>query len=574
MKLKYYISGVVVTSFLSIASVSCSKDYLDQAPLTDISAETASTSEIGAEAAVTGLARQMQTQYSGLKNSNLNASGEQFFANLYGEGLGPDAIIGEIMNYGNSSTNPSNFRTLNGWWARWMYNYCYSIIGLANSILDNISEEPVESNEYWLKGSALAMRAHAYTRLLQVYAPRWTDSNNGTAMCLVLRIHAGEGNDHPFNTMGEVMDQMYGDLTEAIHCFEKTEKKRGDNLFYVDESIARGLLARLALIKNDYPTAQKMAHDARQGYRIMTGEEYLQGFSVTNDEWMWAPAMDPLGVYYWGFGPHYACNGHYVKSWGYSCTMDYGLYRQMKSTDIRAQLYFGPLCVQYEPEIAKKYGITENDFFDTENVVSQQKTQVSITGAGTSPKGKNADMWNFIKAYGKRFANIRPEDLKGIYPTNTKGLAMGVQYKFQGLDDGYTSCWPPYMRAAEMLLIEAEAACMNNDENTAKSCLSELMAKRDPSYSFSGSGAALLEEVKLQRRIELWGEGFNWFDFKRWNVPFEWKAFDAKNLENCGSFPNETAREFAVDYMRGWRAAIPQAEFTYNKLVSTADVGL
>lgn len=565
--------GGVMAAMLAPAITSCSSDFLEQAPLTDISAETASTSEVGAEAAITGLARQMQTQYADLKNSNLNASGEQFFANLYGEGLGPDAVIGEILNYGNSSTNPDNFRTLNGWWAAWMYYYCYSIIGSANSILTNLPEEPTESNECWLKGSALTMRAHCYTRLLQVYGPRWADSENGNKLCLVLRLHAGEGNNHPFNTMNEVLDQMYSDLTEAIRCFEKTEKKRGENLFYVDESVARGIFARLALLKNDYATAQKMAHDARKDYPIMTGEDYLTGFSVTNDEWMWAPAMDPLGVYYWGFGPHYACNGHYVKSWGYSCSMDYGLYRHLKPTDIRAQLYFGPLCVQFEPEMAAEFGITEEDFFDS-SVVSQQKTTVSITGTGTKPKGKNLGMWNFIMEYGKRFASKRPEDIKGIYLTNTKGLAMGIQYKFQGLDDGYTSCWPPYMRAAEMLLIEAEAACMNNDESTAKSCLAELMAKRDPSYSFDGSGTALLDEVKLQRRIELWGEGFNWFDFKRWNVPFEWKAFNPNDLENCGSFPNTLARSFALDFMQGWRAAIPQQEFTYNEDVKTSEVGL
>lgn len=563
----------LTTVLASSVILSCSDSFLDQAPITNISSETANNSEAGAVAAVTGLARQMQTQYPELKNGNLNASGESFFANLYGEGLGPDALIGEIANYYNSSTNPSNLRLKTGWWASWMYNYCYSIIGSANTILSGMSEDPEESVECWLKGSALTMRAHAYCRLLQVYAPRWEDSDNGRKLCIVLRLKAGEDNNHPFNTMGEVIDQMYRDLDEAIICFGKTDKQRGDNLFYVDESVARGIYARIALLKNDYATARKMARDARQGYPIMTAKEYQQGFSVTNREWMWAPAMDPLGIYYWGFGGHYTCNGHYVKSWGYTDTMDYGLYRRMKETDIRAQLFFGPLCVRFEPEMAKKYKITEEDFFSAD-VVSQQKTQVSITGAGTKPKGKNLAMWNFIMEYGKRFAPNRPPDIKGIYLTNTKGIGMGVQYKFQGLDDGYTSCWLPYMRAAEMLLIEAEADCMTNDESTAKACLAELMANRDPFYSFNGTGEELLEEVKLQRRIELWGEGFNWFDYKRWNVPFEWKAFKASDPEDCGSFPNTLSRKFPVDFMGGWRAAIPQEEFTYNKSVSSADVGL
>ena len=183
-------------------------------------------------------------------------------------------------------------------------------------------------------------------------------------------------------------------------------------------------------------------------------------------------------------------------------------------------------------------------------------------------------MWNFIQEYGKKFANLRPEDIKGIYPTNSKGLSFGINYKFQGLPDGYTSCWIPYMRAAEMLLIEAEAACQNNDNTTAVSCIKELMAKRDPQYVIPAtSGKALLDEVKLQRRIELWGEGFNWFDFKRWNEVIEYKGFDKNDVVNSGSYPTTVAATYTPDFMLGWRAAIPQEEFTYNKTADPSLVG-
>ncbi|MDE5960942.1 MAG: RagB/SusD family nutrient uptake outer membrane protein, partial [Duncaniella sp.] len=194
--------------------------------------------------------------------------------------------------------------------------------------------------------------------------------------------------------------------------------------------------------------------------------------------------------------------------------------------------------------------------------------------SGSSPKGKNKAMWDFIKEYGKRFASLRPEDIKGIYLTNSKGLSIGVQYKFQGLPDGYTSCWPPYMRAGEMLLIEAEAAYHNSDYSTTVSCLTELMAKRDPNYTIPAtSGEALLDEVKLQRRLELWGEGFNWFDYKRWNEVIEYKAFDKNNIENMGSYPTTVAATYQPDFMNGWRAAIPQAEFTYNTMADPTLVG-
>ena len=571
MKNRYIAGAFAVMAALTLGS--CSDSFLDEEPKSQVSSGTVSASEAGATAAVTGLSRQMQRQYSSLKNGNLNASGETFFANVYGEGLGPDCNAGEITNYVRSGIKPQNFRYPTGWWPSWMYHYAYSIIGSANSILGNLPEEPETSSQYWLAASALTMRAHAYTRLMQVHAPRWVDSNNGNAHCIVLRVQAGEPNDKQFSTCNEVYDQLYSDLTKAISYFEKTEKKRGDQLFFVDKSVACGIFARLALLKDDYQTAQNMAHEARQGYTIMSQNDYLSGFTTVNGEWMWAPAQDPLGVYYWGFGPHNACNGHYVKSWGYTSSMQRNLYNHLKASDVRSQLYFGPLCVKHAPELASKYGITESDFDDA-SIYSNTTYGVSITGTGTKPKGKNLAMWNFIQEYGKKFANLRPEDIKGIYPTNSKGLSFGINYKFQGLPDGYTSCWIPYMRAAEMLLIEAEAACQNNDNTTAVSCIKELMAKRDPQYVIPAtSGKALLDEVKLQRRIELWGEGFNWFDFKRWNEVIEYKGFDKNDVVNSGSYPTTVAATYTPDFMLGWRAAIPQEEFTYNKTADPSLVG-
>src|SRR5690606_5331028 len=77
-----------------------------------------------------------------------------------------------------------------------------------------------------------------------------------------------------------------------------------------------------------------------------------------------------------------------------------------------------------------------------------------------------------------------------------------------------------YMRAEEMVLIEAEAKAHSGDDPGAVQALYELMSKRDSAYTLSTStGDTLLEEIRLNRRIELWGEGFAFFDMKRWNMP-------------------------------------------------------
>ena len=74
-----------------------------------------------------------------------------------------------------------------------------------------------------------------------------------------------------------------------------------------------------------------------------------------------------------------------------------------------------------------------------------------------------------------------------------------------------------YMRVAEMYLLNAEAAAKSGDETTAKTSLKELLKLRvsDPGYVDGLSGQALLDEIYLQTRIELFGEGKSYLAMKR-----------------------------------------------------------
>lgn len=76
-----------------------------------------------------------------------------------------------------------------------------------------------------------------------------------------------------------------------------------------------------------------------------------------------------------------------------------------------------------------------------------------------------------------------------------------------------------YMRASEMYLIEAEAKAMMGDDAGARTALQTVVQARYPAYSAASfSGNALIEEIRTQRRIELWGEGFSLIDIKRWKT--------------------------------------------------------
>lgn len=74
-----------------------------------------------------------------------------------------------------------------------------------------------------------------------------------------------------------------------------------------------------------------------------------------------------------------------------------------------------------------------------------------------------------------------------------------------------------YMRVEEMYLLNAEANARSGNEGAARTSLKALMQNRvpDASYVDSLSGQALLDEIYLQTRIELWGEGKSYLAMKR-----------------------------------------------------------
>ena len=74
-----------------------------------------------------------------------------------------------------------------------------------------------------------------------------------------------------------------------------------------------------------------------------------------------------------------------------------------------------------------------------------------------------------------------------------------------------------YMRVAEMYLLNAESSAKSGDEANAKLSLKALLDLRvpDSSYIDALSGQDLLDEIGLQTRIELWGEGKSYLAMKR-----------------------------------------------------------
>ncbi|WP_134091477.1 RagB/SusD family nutrient uptake outer membrane protein [Olivibacter sp. XZL3] len=155
-------------------------------------------------------------------------------------------------------------------------------------------------------------------------------------------------------------------------------------------------------------------------------------------------------------------------------------------------------------------------------------------------------------------------------------LPIYSQVKFQLRQSGNWASDYLLMRLAEMYLIKAEAAARLGQDGVAIDALQSLVVTRYPSYSASNLGGnALLQEILLQRKIELWGEGFGLLDIKRLgnglNRPTGPGNHAGANL-NGGTANNFNPNLFDLPASTNrWLFAIPQDEINANKALSTSD---
>ena len=121
-----------------------------------------------------------------------------------------------------------------------------------------------------------------------------------------------------------------------------------------------------------------------------------------------------------------------------------------------------------------------------------------------------------------------------------------------------------YMRSSEMVLIQAEAEARLGENSNAASTLFELVSQRDSGYTLSSNtGNDLVNEIYLQRRIELWGEGFGYFDLKRLKLPLDRTGAGSNHLSFGGQ------DEVSEGILFKWQ--IPDDEINSNPNISDSD---
>ena len=539
--MKKYISNIMAGMVLvsATALTSCGADYLNTNPTESISADAAVATTENAYKALNGIAKSMSTQQyawsQGCAGENRiialyeNYASQDYFYNYYAQGWAP------IMNLEYSLRNNTSFDA-------YPWYYYYTLVGQANTIITRIDNATGdEAMKQFEKASALTFRAYSFEKLLHYYAPRWQDSNNGTAKGICLRLDESTG-ELAQASMAECYAQIYKDLDEAISLFEQSGKDRGTSEIWIaNENVAHAVYARAALAKQDYQTALTHAPLARKGYALMSNADYYAGFCKPTSEWIFGSYGDAQeNMWYWSYGTQYSCNGYYANNTACGAgSIDIELTNQIPDNDARKGLFLTP----------DKF---EN--FDLSDKTVADNTYLSYGIMGFS----NDALWDEVDAYVENRHNTSSASSMER-PYQQGYYYVGGQTKFYVFDTpgvGYL----PFIRSSEMVLIEAEANYFLGNETAAQAALVELNAStgRDTNYTCDKTGTDLFDEIVNYRRLELWGEGFGFSDYKRWN-----KAISRKSLAQGGSASPVIAVTVKADN-DNWTWAIPQWESDYN----------
>ena len=116
------------------------------------------------------------------------------------------------------------------------------------------------------------------------------------------------------------------------------------------------------------------------------------------------------------------------------------------------------------------------------------------------------------------------------------------------------------MRSSEMLLIASECAARLKKDAEAQQLLFKLQQKRNPAaVKTTATGEALIDEIRTERRKELYGEGFALLDLKRFR-----KLLVRKGLHTIKSDDADGVLYPADSKM--FTLQIPEGEIQTNKI--------
>ena len=353
-----------------------------------------------------------------------------------------------------------------------MWNTYYKTIAACNMVCASTDPETTNPDLMANLGQARAVRAYCYSILAQLYQFTY-NAENASKPCVPIvheSLTAEQQAANPRASLQEVYDFIMADLNYAIPALEGWA--RADKAA-ADQAVAYGLRARVNMLLGNYADA---AEDAKMAIQVSGAQPYtLADVSkptfchAEHNSVIWANMIVEsndvvqTGIINW---PSHMSS---LYTDGYTGVGTYreicsDLYSKISPTDVRKGWWLN------------------------ENLESPLLDHPAYAG------------W---KGNGVPYANVK----FGVPDDDMVNLVADADWTL--------------MRYEEMILIQAEGLARSNQEAAAKALLEGwVKANRDANYTCRASDeAGLVEEIWMQRRIELWGEGFAWFDLNRLEKP-------------------------------------------------------
>lgn len=531
----------IITILAAAICGSCSS-LMETSPTTDVDKETLLADAEGLKVAMNGV---YATMYNRLDFVTANA--HQCFGNmavtLAADLMGDDMVqtaqgagwFWKDYNYDQRSRYTSKI-----WRCYFTWEYFYEIISNVNYIISAAGTAAGDENEIGrILAQAYAARAFSYFMLIQSFQQTLVGHEDLPGVPIYTEPTDASSKGKGRGTVREVYAQIDSDLEAAISLFESCGGKR-EHISNLDLYSTSLLQARVALVENDWDKAAKAAKKAISTpdatLLSMSEATVTKGtFDDSTTEWttgktpfnsvgsssvMWGAEIisDQSTVFASFFSNMDACTNVYYAAEAPKCISNW-LYAQIPDSDIRKGWWNGNI-------------------------------------------GVSAKEWK----YG---ANIDYN-----------------QFKFQWADQKSYKGDYIFMRLEEAYLILAEALCRQGDDAGAKEALGEVMSRRYTGWRsvlslLSGSGQTfgtvgtvktLLDEILLQRRIELWGETGRIFDILRlakgWTRYWTVDGEVSNHTNYLSKYPEYL--NFPADYIE-CILMIPQAEIDNNPNINSED---
>lgn len=432
----------------------------------------------------------------------------------------------------------------------WQHNYTptanrwaeyYTAIKNANNILSLIDPKSEEAAEQYYRAVALAFRGYAYLQLTYLYQHSYYVGVEGTLWgkgdkydhseepCVPLLLEDTVG-DQPRSSLKVIHNQIKSDLTTALELFEALEMTYTLQTTDIDGTVVAMHLARQSMILNEWDDAIKYASIVMEYYPVLSTEsELLQGFSDMNlSDVVFAGDItsDNTGIYAsWFSQMDYYSDGYAgIGVWrpAFKPLVD-----RIADTDIRLKWFCCQRSTGYE--------------YEAEDGTIQTVTLVRDLGLSPAPAE-----YLSVKFIGTGRNNI----LAGRY----EGWELGDYI---------------YLRSEEAYLINAEALAHKGEYDKAVAALNEFMENRQPDYSYTFTDyKSLVEEIIYQKRVEYWGEGMEFLDNRRLNIPVD-RTDETWGAENNNHFAS--AKMYVEQESENFLYQLPDKEMENNTALTPAD---